>query len=153
MESLHPRVRLLWAGRTAFTGLVLVVLVALVDRFLLSVPVPVIAGSWVGLVLLGAIHAVLAHRIWRFELQDDALFLVRGVVTRTDTSVPYVRVQHVDTTRGPVERSIGLASVVIYTAGSRGADITVPGLRPERATELRERLRELAGESEATDAV
>jgi len=153
MESLHPRVRLLWAGRTALSSLVLVGLVLVVDRLFVSLPVELAAAGWVVLVALGAVHAVLAHRIWRFALQDDALFLVRGVVTRTDTSVPYVRVQHVDTTRGPVERTAGLASVVIYTAGSRGADITVPGLRPERATELRERLRDLAGESEATDAV
>jgi len=153
MESLHPRVRLLWAGRTALSSLVLVGLVLVVDRLFVSLPVELAAAGWVVLVALGAVHAVLAHRIWRFALQDDALFLVRGVVTRTDTSVPYVRVQHVDTTRGPVERTAGLASVVIYTAGSRGADITIPGLRPERATELRERLRDLAGESEATDAV
>jgi len=153
MESLHPRVRLLWAGRTAFSGLILVGIALVVDRFVVSLPLQFAVAGWVALVALGAVHAVLAHRIWRFELQDDALFLVRGVVTRTDTSVPYVRVQHVDTTRGPVERTAGLASVVVYTAGSRGADITIPGLGPERATELRERLRDLAGESEATDAV
>lgn len=153
MESLHPRVRLLWAGRTALSGLVLVGLVVLVDRLLVSLPLQLAVAGWVVLVALGTVHAVAAHRIWRFALEDDALFLVRGVITRTDTSVPYVRVQHVDTTRGPVERTAGLASVVIYTAGSRGADITIPGLRPERATELRERLRDLAGESEATDAV
>jgi len=153
MESLHPRVRLLWTGRTALGSLVLVGLVVAADRLVLSLPVELAIVGWVILAVLGAVHAVFAHRIWRFELQDDALFLVRGVVTRTDTSVPYVRVQHVDTTRGPVERTAGLASVVVYTAGSRGADITIPGLRPERATELRERLRDLAGESEATDAV
>ena len=153
MESLHPRVRLLWAGRAAISALVLVGLVVLVDRFLVDVPLELAAVGWVLLAVLGAVHAVYAHRIWRFTLDDDALFLVRGVVTRTDTSVPYVRVQHVDTTRGPIERAAGLASVVVYTAGTRGADITIPGLRPERATELRERLRDLAGESEATDAV
>jgi len=153
MESLHPRVRLLWAGRTALSALVLAGLVALVDRLLYSLPLALVVAGWVVLAVAGAVHALLAHRIWRFALEDDALFLVRGVVTRTDTSVPYVRVQHVDTTRGPVERVAGLARVVVYTAGSRGADITIPGLRPARATELRERLRELAGESEATDAV
>lgn len=153
METLHPRVRWLWAGRTAVSALVLLGLVVLVDRLLRPLPLEVAVAGWVAIVLLGLGHAVLAHRIWGFRLDDDALFLVRGVLTRTDTSVPYVRVQHVDTTRGPIERTAGLASVVVYTAGSRGADITIPGLRPERATELRERLRDLAGESEATDAV
>jgi membrane protein YdbS with pleckstrin-like domain len=74
-------------------------------------------------------------------------------VTEVVTSVPFVRVQHVDTQRGPVERLAGLASVVVYTAGSRGADVTIPGLRPERAEQLREQLRELAIESEHDDAV
>ncbi len=69
----------------------------------------------------------------------------------TDTSVPYVRVQHVDTTRGPVERAIGLASVVVYTAGTRGADITIPGLRPVEPPSARTTPC-LANESEATDA-
>jgi membrane protein YdbS with pleckstrin-like domain len=153
MESLHPRVRLLWAGRTAFVGLVLAGLVVFANRFVGLLSVELVVAGWAVLALAGVVHALLSHRIWRFALEDDALFLIRGVVTRTDTSVPYVRVQHVDTTRGPVERSVGLASVVVYTAGTRGADITIPGLRPERATELRERLRDLAGESEATDAV
>jgi len=144
---------LLWAGRVGVLGLVLVALVALVDWLFYSLPVELAVAGWAVLVVLGIVHSVFAHRIWRFELQDDALFLVRGVLTRTDTSVPYVRVQHVDTTRSPFERSAGLASVVVYTAGSRGADIAIPGLRPERATELRERLRDLASESEATDAV
>ena len=153
MESLHPRVRVLWTGRRVIQATVLAAVFVGVDRFLRPIPARYIAGVWLVLVLLGALHAVAAHRIWGFALQDDALFLVRGVVTRTDTSVPYVRVQHVDTTRGPMERATGLASVVVYTAGTRGADITIPGLRPERATDLRERLRTLAGESEATDAV
>ncbi|QIO23154.1 PH domain-containing protein [Haloarcula sp. JP-L23] len=153
MESLHPRVRLLWAGRTVVSASVLLGLVVLIDRFFFSLPLELAAAGWALLVVLGTVHAAFAHRIWRFGLQDDALFLVRGVLTRRDTSVPYVRVQHVDTTRGPIERTAGLASVVVYTAGSRGADITIPGLRPERATELRERLRDLASESEATDAV
>jgi membrane protein YdbS with pleckstrin-like domain len=153
MESLHPRVRILWTGRIAVIGAVLTGIAALVDRFLLSIPLEFVAVGAVLLTVIGGLHAIAAHRIWQFTLDTDALFLVRGVITRTDTSVPYVRVQHVDTTRGPVERSIGLASVVVYTAGSRGADITIPGLKPERATKLRERLRDLAGESEATDAV
>ncbi len=103
--------------------------------------------------LLGTVHALLLYRDWRFELQDDALYLERGVLTRVETAVPYVRVQHVDTQRSPVDRALGLSSVVIYTAGSRGADVTVPGLTPERAKRLRNELRALAVESEPEDAV
>ena len=99
------------------------------------------------------LHAHLRYRIWRFELQDDALFLHRGVLTRVRTVVPYVRVQHVDTQRNPVERVLGLSRVVVYTAGSRGADVAIPGLRPDRADALQERLRTLAGEHDTDDGV
>ena len=111
-------------------------------------PVVVFAAIGAGIALLGGVFAVFRYRVWGYELREDSLYLVRGVLTRRDTSVPFVRVQHVDTRRSPVERLAGLASVVVYTAGSRGADITVPGLTPEQAETLRERLRELAAESE-----
>jgi membrane protein YdbS with pleckstrin-like domain len=153
MESLHRRVQLLWFGVVVLIASLVAGGLLLVGRFLIEVPEVAIAGLWVAIVVVGGIHTLLRYRRWGFTLDDDSLFLVRGVLTRVDTSVPYVRVQHVDTQRGPIERAVGLGSVVVYTAGSRGADIEIPGLRPERATELRERLRDLAVESEAADAV
>lgn len=153
MERLNPRVQVLWIGRAVLLAVVLVAIGLAIDRFLLDLDSLQIGAVLFVVVVAGTVHAVLLFRRWRFEIQDDALFLVRGVVTQVDTSVPYVRVQHTDTQRGPVERLIGLSSVVVYTAGSRGADIRIPGLRPQRATELREQLRSLAAESEATDAV
>jgi len=153
MESLHARVQMLWIGQRLVLATVLAGLAWFLGRFFDPLGPAVAAGVWLVVAVLGTAHAVLRYRRWRFELQDDSVYLVRGVVTQVDTSVPYVRVQHADTQRGPLERAVGLASVVVYTAGSRGADITVPGLRPERATELRERLRDLAVESEAADAV
>ncbi len=153
MERLHPRARLLWLGRALFVATLPVGALLLVNLYLRPVDRRLVAGVGLAVAVLGLVHAVLYYRRWRFDIQDDALYLVRGVVTRVDTAVPFVRVQHVDTRRGPIERTLGLASVVVYTAGSRGADIRIPGLRPDRATELRERLRDLAVESEAADAV
>jgi len=154
METLNPRVRLVWAVGAVVTATVLGAVAAAVDRFVFEVGVPVVVAV-AGLALVaGVVHAVLKYRVWQFEVRDDDLSLERGVLTRVNTVVPFVRVQHVDTQRGPVERTLGLASVVVYTAGSRGADVTVPGLTPERADELQERLRRLAIESEReSDAV
>lgn len=153
MERLNPRVQLLWIGRAVVFAGVLAGIAVAVDRFAVSIDRPMIVAVGLVAAVLGGAHAVARFRRWRFEIQDDALFLVRGVVTQVDTSVPYVRLQHTDTQRGPIERLVGLSSVVVYTAGTRGADIRIPGLRPDRATELREQLRDLAAESEATDAV
>jgi membrane protein YdbS with pleckstrin-like domain len=159
VERLHPRIRLVWVGWAVVAALVVALLGWFVEpfgRLLLSLP------DWTGsavlalaavVAVLGVLHAVARYRVWRFQLQDDALSLERGVLTRVETAVPYVRVQHIDTRRGPIDRLVGLSSVVVYTAGSRGADVTVPGLAPERARRLRDRLRELAVEAEPGDAV
>jgi membrane protein YdbS with pleckstrin-like domain len=97
--------------------------------------------------------AVARYRSWRYEVREDSLYLERGVFTRVRTVVPFVRIQHVDSSRGPLERVVGLASTVVYTAGSRGADVSVPGLTGDGADELRERLKRLAIRSEGDDAV
>jgi membrane protein YdbS with pleckstrin-like domain len=150
MERLDSRVRYTWAVSVLVVALVLGVALALVGGFLQ------VDRLWLLALLvvpLGLTHAVLRYRRWRFAVDEDALYLERGVVTEVETSVPFVRVQHVDTQRGPLERLLGLASVVVYTAGSRGADVSIPGLRPERAEALRQQLRDLAIDSEGEDAV
>ncbi|MEF8773307.1 MAG: PH domain-containing protein [Halobacteriales archaeon] len=153
METLHSRIRVVWVAQAVLRGAVLSGVLAAVDAFVLSIGRPIIAGVAAAVAVLGVVHALLRYRVWQFDVQDDALYLKRGVITRVESSVPYVRVQHVDTQRGAIERSIGLASIVVYTAGSRGADVRIPGLRPDRARQIRERLRNLAIESEGEDAV
>jgi membrane protein YdbS with pleckstrin-like domain len=152
METLHPNVRIVWGVSGLVTALVVGVVVGVIDHFVLHV------GVWVGPVaaLIVAVIAVpfalARYRIWRFEIQEDSLTLERGVLTRVESAVPFVRIQHIDTRRGPIERLVGLASVGVYTAGTQGSDVSIPGLRPERADEIQDQLRDLAIESEE-DAV
>lgn len=167
MESLHPRVRIVWLLIGLLGAVVVGLLVAVADRFLLSIGWWLsVAGLWpaaidasllpvvtfVVILVCAVPYSLARYRVWQFEIRDDALHLERGVITRVETAVPFVRIQHVDTQRGPVERLFGLSSVVVYTAGSRGADVTIPGLRSERASAIHNQLRELAIESEE-DAV
>ena len=102
---------------------------------------------------LGIGHAVLLYRSWEYQVREDALYLERGVITHVKTVAPFVRVQHIDTSRDPVDRLLGLSSLVVYTAGSRGADVTVPGLSGEEASDLQDRLKELAKDASGDDAV
>jgi len=153
VRTLDSRVRWLWIGRAlvigAFIGGIATAVAYGVDRSYLW------AGPLVGVFVaaLGVIHSILLYRTWSYEVREDSLFLDRGVITRVQTVVPYVRVQHIDTSRGPIERAVGLSTLVVYTAGSRGADVTVPGLTPPEADDLQTRLKLLAIESEGEDAV
>jgi len=75
------------------------------------------------------------------------------VLTEVRTEVPLVRIQHVDSRRSAFERLVGLARTVVYTAGSRGADVTIPGLTPADADGLRTRLKRLVIDTDGEDAV
>lgn len=81
------------------------------------------------------------YRQWRYEIRDDEVELLHGIVVRTHQIVPMARIQHVDTTRGPIQRRYGLASVVFYTAA--GA-MTIPELADARAADVRDRIAALA---------
>jgi membrane protein YdbS with pleckstrin-like domain len=152
MTRLHPRVQALWATSTLVTAAVIGV-VGIAARTVVDVPWWLIAAVVGGILFLGVALAVARYRRWQYEIRDDALYLDRGVITEVQTVVPLVRIQHVDTQRGPFQRMLGLASTVVYTAGSRGADVRIPGLTPEDATALQAQLKRLAVLSEEEDAV
>ena len=89
--------------------------------------------------------AVAPQRIYRrlrYGLTDRLLQVVRGWLFHTDTIVPFVRVQHLDVTRGPLDKLFGTATLVVHTAGTRNSIVTVPGLAPDRAAEIRDIIRE-----------
>lgn len=162
MERLTPRVRGVWLGlaivRAAiFGGLLVGGAIALLRTDLWpAAPAALLPAAAVIAVSLAIVRVFIAwqrYGVWRFDLRDDDLYIERGVFTRTKTVVPYVRVQHVDSRRSPLERTAGLATVVVYTAGSRSSDVAIPGLTPARAEELQESLRRLAIESAGEDAV
>ena len=75
-------------------------------------------GSLVG---VGA-RPSLRWRHWRWEVRPEAVDIRRGTFVVPRTLVPMLRVQHVDTTRGVIEQSLGLATVVFHTAaGATGS--------------------------------
>ncbi|MEV0257969.1 PH domain-containing protein [Streptomyces sp. NPDC050732] len=97
-------------------------------------PLAVVAWGWP---LLGR-----NWRSWRYAERADDLLISRGVLWREETVVPYGRMQLVEVTSGPVERRFGLASVQLHTAAA-ATDARIPGLLPEEAERLRDRLTEL----------
>jgi uncharacterized protein len=78
---------------------------------------------------------------WRYEVRDQEIDLRHGTVTVTRTLIPMLRVQHVDTTRGPLDQLFGLATVVVHTAAG---ETTIPALDEEDAGRLRDRIATLA---------
>ena len=85
------------------------------------------------------------YRHTRYRLDAHGVTIRRGVVWRTVTSVPTSRVQHTDVVRGPLERYFDLATLVVHTAGTRDASVSLGGLGHRAALALRDRLIEAGG--------
>ena len=86
-------------------------------------------------------------RSWGYAERADDLLVRHGLLYRRLSIVPYGRMQFVDVTAGPMERLFGLATVQLHTAAA-ATDAKIPGLPPEEAARLRDRLAAL-GEARA----
>ena len=118
--------------------------VLVLDRVLLAeTPFGGLLPAGIGLIGLSGV-AIAPDRIYRrlgYAIDGRLLRTVRGWLFHTDTVVPFVRVQHIDVTRGPVDKIFGTASLVVHTAGTHNSVVVLPGLSPERAAEIRDAIR------------
>ncbi len=91
----------------------------------------------------------LARRVaaWGYAERKDDLMVRRGVLIRRQSVIPYGRMQFIDVTAGPLERSMGLATLRMHTAAA-ASDARIPGLDQAAAAALRDQLAAL-GEAQA----
>ncbi|GGY80392.1 hypothetical protein GCM10011613_26770 [Cellvibrio zantedeschiae] len=75
-----------------------------------------------------------------YLLREQDINLQRGFLFWKLVSVSTNRIQHLEVSQGPVERSYGLATLVIYTAGTQGSDLKIPGLNIVKAQQLKSQL-------------
>lgn len=150
-RKLDPRAKTLWRVTGAIQMSFVIAGAAFASYVLLgpgSVPVYVgILPLLAAVVLLIAVVTLIPEvmwRRWRYEIRSYEVDLQRGLIRVTRTLVPMVRVQHVDTQRGPLQRRMGLSTVVFYTAAGPNE---IPQLDAETAAEVRDRISELAGRS------
>jgi membrane protein YdbS with pleckstrin-like domain len=87
------------------------------------------------------------QRSWRYAEREDELLVSHGIMFRELVVVPYGRMQFVDVTAGPLERAYGMATVELHTA-TPATDAKIPGLHPDEAGRLRDRLSAL-GQAQA----
>lgn len=150
MKALHSRVVDAWRAAGLIATVALTAAVGLLEGALLAPRDLALfrPGLLTALVGVGGVAAALLwppvrYRHWRWQVEPDRVLIQRGVLWRSLSLIPRVRIQHVDTRSSPLQRWLGLASLIIYTAGTRGADAEIPGLAAEEAERLREELARL----------
>ena len=101
-------------------------------------------GGWlllsVALAAWTQIGPALRYKRRRYRLNEMGLRIRRGLVWHAEISVPYSRIQHTDVSRGPIERWFGLSTLIVHTAGTENASVSLDGLPAPRAYRIRDLL-------------
>ncbi|MFP7494996.1 PH domain-containing protein [Terribacillus saccharophilus] len=139
--------RKVWRINASLQLLLLVIAAGVVTYFknAWSIPDLIIYIGWAvilaALIIFIWLLPALRWKRWRYEVFEQEIYIQSGIIIVTQTIIPMIRVQHVDTEQGPVLKKFGLATVSISTAATTH---NIPALALEEALELRDRIGVLA---------
>lgn len=136
--------------KVALIGYVLWIVVVIAICGVIAVLLP--TNAWIPLVAmagilvltaLGVISTILGVKNIGYQVREHDLSYRHGILTKTVSTVPFVRVQHARVTQGPVERAFGISKLAVSSAGP---DLDISGLAFDDAQRLRAIVVERAGE-------
>lgn len=100
--------------------------------------------SWLGftggMIFLALWYPAAAYAKLRYAVNDMGIEIRHGIFWRKVVSVPKQRVQHTDVEQGPLMRRFGIAKLVIHTAGTQYATVSLEGLEFDMARRIRDHL-------------
>lgn len=76
----------------------------------------------------------------RYLVREQDVSLQKGFMFWKLASVSFNRIQHLEVGQGPIERAYGIATLVIFTAGTLGSNLQIPGLTLTTAQQLKAQL-------------
>lgn len=106
---------------------------------------------WLGPFFAASLAAEIAgHLRTRYRLGDDDLVIEEGLLGRRVRTIPYTRVQNVDTVQNVFHRLFGVAEVRLETAGGAGAEAQLRVLALPEVERLRRHIAARRAASGAT---
>lgn len=73
-----------------------------------------------------------------YAIRELDISFKSGVIFKKTVTQPFLRLQHIELKRGPVERKVDLATLQVFSAGGAMHTFELPGLSLERAQQLRQ---------------
>ncbi|QTH62950.1 PH domain-containing protein [Psychrosphaera ytuae] len=124
-----------WGITFALLATILVTLYILLSP---DLSVVLIASGMYSMFLGWIIFYIFAsHKKRGIAVRSKDILYVHGLIWRSTTAIPFNRIQHIETVRGPIERYLGLASIRIFSAGGLSSDLSISGLELQRASSLK----------------
>jgi uncharacterized protein len=140
-QPLHPNYRKVLNIEWLITTLVLFAIALALSGWVFRFRILPSAMLLGGALLIAAVYWFFMSRSFPlagYALRERDVVYKRGWLVQSVRMVPFVRIQNCTVKNGPLERKYGLASLTIYTAGSSGADLQIPGLTAEEADQMRQ---------------
>ncbi len=135
----------LWVAILAVASLIPVAIIALTSTGVAWLSGVLLLAWGIAILVLGLLTFLWPawrYRFLRWWMDDRGVYIRRGVLWREDIAIPKSRIQHTDVSQGPLERSFNLASLIVHTAGTVNASVTLAGLSHPLAMHLRDLLLE-----------
>lgn len=147
MNKPIPEIKTIWSIHLVILVIISGAGIFAADIFILNdlfnISTGIITGIYFALgIIYSIISPMLQYKYMFFEILENEIYTEQGVFTRIKTSAPFSRVQHIDLRQGILERWFGLATIAVYTAGTRGADLRLTGLPLDYAVSLRDLLKD-----------
>lgn len=73
-----------------------------------------------------------------YVLREKDISYKQGLIVKKITTIPFLRIQHVETDEKPLSRLFGLASLSVFTAGDSSDDLVIKGIKKETALQIKE---------------
>jgi uncharacterized protein len=154
MNILDPQIKTVWSIKLIVRTVVLSVILFVAETLslrtdfdLLFLPYGYMSGIiFIFLISYSFVFPQFSYKYWAFDIREKEVYIEYGVFTKVKTTAPLNRIQHLEVSQSIFDRMFTLAKLSIYTAGTRGADLQIPGLPLYYAEELRDHLKEITGE-------
>nr|WP_298994713.1 PH domain-containing protein [uncultured Polaribacter sp.] len=83
------------------------------------------------------IRAFLIYKNFLFKINNNHFILQQGIISKTNTSIPFHRIQNINFKQNLVQQIINVYEVSIETAGSTDTEIAIKALNFEDANNLK----------------
>ena len=83
------------------------------------------------------IRAFLIYKNFLFKIDNNHFILQQGIISKTNTSIPFHRIQNINFKQNLVQQIINVYEVSIETAGSTDTEIAIKALNFEDANNLK----------------
>jgi hypothetical protein len=126
-------------------------IIGFVIAFAINIPINFIfIGLAVFLLFAASLVVIMikSHHQKGYAIRDKDVLYKEGLFFKSETIIPFNRVQHVEVNQGAVDRMFTLAELGIFTAGGSASDLKIPGLTPPQAHKIKDFLIRKTGHDE-----